>query len=52
MTIGIFGTRDSVAVLVFLRLPAAARRRILRQAGTLDEVTLGMVRDSAGKVNA
>lgn len=46
MTIGIFGKHDSVSLLLFLSLPAQARRLLLRRAGTLDDVTAGMVRDA------
>jgi hypothetical protein len=46
VNVGIFGKHDSVIVLMFLRIHAAARRRMLRQAGTLDEVTMGMVREA------
>ena len=44
MTIGIFGKHDSVSVLMFCRLPRAARVALLAKAGGWDEVTLGMVR--------
>lgn len=49
MTIGIFGKHDAVIVLMFLSLPAHARRRLLRQAGTLDDVTTGMVREATAR---
>jgi hypothetical protein len=45
MSIGIFGTKDSVAVLIFARLPRAARVALLAKARSWGEATLGMVRD-------
>lgn len=41
MKLGVIGKHDSPIVLMFLLLPAARRREVLRQYGTLDEVPIG-----------
>lgn len=43
LNIGIVGVTDSIPVLIFMRLPAASRRRLLAGARSLDEVSLGEI---------